>query len=144
MKLEESIEKTRTNSRKIFDTARDRINQAGLAFKNEDYTATINHVNSALELTLKEELGIPTTIREINTGRIIEFCTSERIGPIDYFAEAKKHITSVDNKTKHQGYVPSKAECINALKIIEELILRLESNPIKLTEEMRNRIYGVV
>ena len=138
------IEKTsRENIRemKIFESAEDKLKQAVLSFRKDDYPSTFHNLNTALELVLKDRLGIPTTITKINTSKIIDILVKHKVGPYPYLIEAKKHVVMIDNKIKHQGYVPSKIECINGIKAMEELISKLRSKEIKVTEEIRNKIY---
>jgi len=40
-----------------------------------------------------------------------------------------------------QGYKPSKIDCINGIKAVEELSSEFRTEEIKLTEEIRNKIY---
>jgi len=127
---------------KIFEGANEKIKQAVSSFKKEDYTSAINNLNTALELVLKDKLEIPTTITKINTARIIDICIKNKIGPYPYFSEARKHICSIDNKIKHQGYSSSKIDCINAIKSMEELVSKLRDKKIKLNEDSRNKIYA--
>ncbi len=101
----------------------------------------INNLNTAIELMLKDKLGIPTTLSKINTSTIIDVLVSNKIGPYPYFSEAKRHVSTIDNKIKHQGYKPSKVDCINALKATEDLESKLKNVEIKLPIEVRNKIY---
>mgnify|MGYP001616842579 CR=1 FL=1 len=48
----------------------------------------------------------------------------------------------MDNKVKHVGYVPSKIDCINAIKAVEELFQKLDKENIVLSGEIKNKIYG--
>lgn len=138
----EKVTESKTEQMKIFESANEKIKQAVSSFKKEDYTSAINNLNTALELVLKDKLEIPTTITKINTARIIDICIKNKIGPYVYFSEAKKHICSIDNKIKHQGYSPSKIDCINAIKSTEELVSKLRERKIKLNEDSRNKIYA--
>jgi hypothetical protein len=92
-------------------------------------------------LVLKDKLGIPMTITKINTSNIIDILIKHKIEPYLYLAETRKHILLIDNKIKHQGFSPSKADCINAIKAMEELIFRLKNKEIELNEDIKSKIY---
>ena len=126
---------------KIFESAEEKMKQAGLSFRKDDYPSTFHNLNTTLELILKDKLGIPTTITKINTSNIIDIIVKHKVEPYLYLAEARKRVLMIDNKIKHQGYTPSKIECINGVKAMEEVISRLRDKEIKLTEEIRNKIY---
>lgn len=132
---------TKTKELKIFENADVKMKQAALSFRKEDYSSTFRNLNTALELVLKDKLGIPTTITKINTSNIIDVLAKHKVEPYLYLNEARKRIVMIDNKIKHQGYSPSKTDCISGMKVMEELISRLRDKEIKLTEEVRNKIY---
>ena len=138
------IEKTsesKVKEMKIFEGAEEKMKQAGLSFRKDDYPSTFHNLNTTLELVLKDKLGIPTTITKINTSNIIDILVKHKVEPYLYLAEAKKQVLTIDNKIKHQGYSPSKIDCINGIKVMEELVSKLRDKEIKLTEEIRNKIY---
>jgi len=143
LKLEKTVE-SKIVEMKIFESGNKKIKQAALSFKKDDYISAINNLNTALELVLKDKLEIPTTITKINTSKIIDICVKHKVGPYAYLSEAKKHICLVDNKTKHQGYAPSKIDCINGIKVMEELVSKLKGKEIKLSGELRDKIYAGV
>lgn len=126
----------------IFQGARDKLDEASVCFRREDYSGTINNLNTCLELILKEKFGIPTTIKKINTAKIINLAIKYDIGPIKFFGETRKYVTEIDNKIKHMGYSPSKTESIHAIKNMEELITNFDKYHIKLTDEIINKIYS--
>ena len=126
----------------IFQGAKDKLDEASVCFRREDYSGTINNLNTCLELILKEKFGIPTTIKKINTSKIINLAIKYNIGPIKYFGETRKYVTEIDNKIKHMGYSPSKTESIHAIKIMEELIKNFDTYQITLTDEIINKIYS--
>ena len=128
----------------IFQGARDKLDEAAVCFRREDYSGTINNLNTCLELLLKEKFCIPTTIKKINTAKIINIAIKYDVGPTKYFDETRKFVTEIDNKIKHMGYSPSKTESIHAIKIMEELSKNLENYDITLTEEIINKIYSGV
>lgn len=143
MKLENLQRKvdTERQSGKIFATAEEKIKEAALSFSRDDYGSVINNLNTALELALKDKLGIPSTITKIRTGRIIDIMIANKVGPYRYLAEAQKHVLLLDNKVKHQGYQPSKTECISALKSTEDLVFKLRSHRMKLPKEVQDTVY---
>ena len=126
---------------KIFESADEKMKQAALSFRKEDYTSTFHNLNTALELVLKDKIGIPTTITRINTSKIIEILVKHKVEPFLFLSEVKKRVALIDNKIKHQGYSPSKIDSINGVKAIEELISKLRDKEIKLTDEIKNKIY---
>jgi len=81
------------------------------------------------------KVGIPTTITKINTPKIIDVLVKHKVEPYLYLAEAKKRIVMIDNKIKHQGYLPSKIDCIHGIKAMEEVISKFR------TKEIKNKIY---
>ena len=141
--IEDTIEKD-IEKGDIFQGAKDKLKEASLCFKREDYSGTINNLNTCLELLLKEKFNIPTTIKGINTAKIIEIAIKHKVGPIKYFEEAKKHVLAMDNQIKHRGYSPSKTECIFAIKNMEELCQNLEGYQLTLTDEITRKIYSGV
>jgi len=137
----EKASESKIKEMKIFESAEDKMKQAGLCLRKDDYTSSFHNLNTALELVLKDRLGIPTTITKINTSKIIDILVKHKVEPYLYLSEAKKRVLVIDNKIKHQGYAPTKIDCINAIKGMEELISKLREKEIKLTEEIRNKIY---
>lgn len=138
------IEKTsskKLKEMKIFDSAEDKLKQAGISFRNEDYPSSFHNLNTSLELALKDKLKIPTTITQINTSKILDILVKEKIGPHSYFKEIKKRVIQIDNKIKHQGYSPTKIECLNGIKALEELFSKLRDIELELSEDIRNKIY---
>ena len=137
----EKASESKIEEMKIFESAEEKMKQAGLSFRKDDYPSAFHNLNTALELVLKDKLGIPTTITKINTSNIIDVLVKHKVEPYLFLAEAKKRVLMIDNKIKHQGYSPSKIDCINGIKAMEELISKLRDKEIKLTEEIRNKIY---
>jgi len=137
----EKTSETKIKEMKIFESANEKMKQAGLSFRREDYASTFHNLNTALELVLKDKLRIPTTITKINTSKPIDILIKEKVEPYLYLAEAKKRVIMIDNKIKHQGYSPSKIDCINGIKAMEELISELRDKEIKLSDEIRKKIY---
>jgi hypothetical protein len=112
-----------------------------LSFRKEDYNSCFNNLNTALELVLKEKLRIPLTITKVNTAKIVDILVKHKIQPHLYLSEAKKHITDITNKIKHSGYIPSKSDCIFAMKAMEELFAQLKMTEMELSKEVRNKIH---
>lgn len=139
IKIEKKVRKS-IREGKVFDSADEKIKQAGLAFKKGDFSSTFHCLNTAFELVLKDKIGIPTTITGINTSNIVELLVKHKVEPYLYFKEVKKRVTEIDNKIKHQGYTPSKIDAINGIKAMEELISKLRNKEIKLTDEVKNKI----
>ena len=138
--LEKStIEKTKLL--KIFDSVDEKMNQANICFQNGDYSSTFHNLNTTLELVLKEKVGIPTTITKINTSNIIDILAKYKVEPYRYLVEARKYVLTIDNKIKHQGFSPSKIDCINGIKAMEELINKLRNTNLVLSEEICTKIF---
>lgn len=140
---EEKKSKEKIEEGKIFESAKDKLNAAVISFKREDWSSTMNNLNTSIELALKDKLDIPTTIPNIQTNKIIEILVKHKLGPVEYLKEVQKHVF-LDNKTKHQGYSPPKIDCVNAIKAITDLFARLDKTDIKLTEEIKKKIYGSI
>jgi HEPN domain-containing protein len=140
LEIEKSSE-AKIKGLKIFESAEEKLKQANLSFRKDDYASAFHNLNTALELVLKDKLGIPTTITGINTSNLIDIWVKYKLKAHLYLTEARKRVLMIDNKIKHQGYSPSKIDCINGIKAMEELISRLRSKEITLTEEIRNKIY---
>jgi HEPN domain-containing protein len=126
---------------KIFEGAEEKLKQASLSFRKDDYTSAFHNLNTGLELVLKDKIGIPSTITSINISNVMDVLTKNKVEPYLYLEEVRKHVLVINNKIKHQGYCPSKIDCINGIKAMEELIAKLRNTDIKLTEEIRNKIY---
>jgi hypothetical protein len=137
----EKISESKTSEMKIFESAEEKLKQANISFRKEDYTSTIHNLNTTLELVLKDKVGIPSTITGVNTSNIIDVLTKYKVAPFLYLEEARKHVLLIDNKIKHNAYSPSKIECINGIKAMEELIAKLRNVDMKLNEEVKNKIY---
>jgi len=137
----EKQSKKKISEMKIFESAEEKMKQASVSFREEDYSSTFNSLNTALELVLKDKCRIPTTITEINTSNVIDLLVKHKVESYSYFAEARKRVTEIANRVKHQGYVPSKTEAILGIKAMEELISKLRDKEIKLNDEIRNKIY---
>ena len=126
---------------KIFEGAEQKLEQAANSFRNADYCSTFHNLNTALELALKDKLGIPTTLRGINTSNIMGILTKYKVEPYLYLEEARKHVLVID-KVKHQGYSPSKVESINGIKATEELLAKLKNSELRITDEIREKIFA--
>lgn len=137
----EKVSEIKIRELKIFDSAYDKMKQANLSFRNDDYPSTFNNLNTALELVLKDKLSIPVTITNINTAKIIDILVSNKIGFYVYLKEIQNKLLAIDNKVKHQGYIPSKIECINAIGAMEGLISKSRDQKIDLKEDIKKKIY---
>lgn len=127
---------------KIFEGAEEKLEQAANSFRSEDYCSTFHNLNTVLELVLKDKLGIPTTLRGINTSNIMDILTKYKVEPYLYLEEARKHVLVIDNKIKHQGYSPTKVESINGIKATEELLSKLKNVELRVTEEIKDKIFA--
>jgi hypothetical protein len=127
---------------RILQGAKEKLKEAGISFENNDYDSVINNLNTAIELALKDELDIPTTISKINTRKLLDICISDNIGPVDYLKEIVKHVLEIDNKTKHQGYKPSKLDCINAIASVEGFLNKVNKYPFKINESVKAKIFS--
>ena len=138
--FEEETNKDQTSTR-LFKSSEDKMKEAEIAFEKKDWDGCMNNANTALELMLKEKLGIPTTIKKIKTGRIIDYLLEINKGPTPFLKEAKSKILGENNPAKHIAYSPDKSACVYALKALEELERELKSKEINLTEEETNDIF---
>jgi len=140
LEIEKASEK-KIRELKIFEGASEKLKQANISFRKDDYASAFHNLNTTLELILKDKIGIPLTITKINTSNIIDILVKHKIEPYLYLAEARKRVLMIDNKIKHQAYSATKIECINGIKAMEELISKLRDKEIKLNEESKNKIY---
>jgi hypothetical protein len=138
--LQSNIDK-KNREGKVFATAEEKLKESAASLSRDDFVGVINNLNTALELALKDRLGIPNTISRVRTGRIIDVLVARKLGPYRYLIEAQKHVLQLDNKVKHQGYLPSKADCISALKATEDLLQKLKAWRVKLTKEVQNEVF---
>lgn len=125
---------------KIFESGEEKLKQAGLTFKSEDYVSTFNNLNSAFELIIKDKIGIPTTIPNVNTANIIEVLVKHEIETYLYLNEDRKRVIDIDNKVKHQGYSPSKIEAINGITAMENLVSHLRKLDLNIPDDARSKI----
>lgn len=138
-KEEEMIEKGAT----FMNPSKQMLEQAGVAFKNDDFPGVSNKLNTCVELALKDVLDIPTTIKGINVSKIIDIMISEKIGPTKYIEEVKKHVL-LDNLVKHQGLGIVEARAGNAIASVENLLNKLPSKPYELSETAQSKIWSGV
>lgn len=127
----------------FMNPSRQMLEQAGIAFKNNDFQGVSNKLNTCIELALKEILDIPTTIKGINVSKIIDIMISEKVGSTRYLEEVKKHVI-LDNLVKHQGLVIVEARAGNAISSAENLLNKLPDKPFELSEEVNNKIWSGV
>ena len=137
----EKARESKAKEMKIFESAEEKMKQAALGYRKDDYSSVFHNLNTTLELVLKDKIGIPTTPTKINTSNIIDILTKHKVEPFLYLEEARKYVLTIDNKIKHQGYVPSKIDCINGMKAMEDLVAKLRYAEMKLTDEIKNKIY---
>ncbi|MFQ6130208.1 MAG: hypothetical protein ACE5OT_05335 [Candidatus Hadarchaeaceae archaeon] len=132
----------RIGKRNIFQEAEDKLKEAGVSFSKSDPTSVINNLNTCIELVLKDKLDIPMTITKINTDKIIDICIAHKVGPVEYLKEIQKHVIEIDNGGKHQGYSPSRKDCINAIKATEDFLKKAKKSSFKVKEEIKEEIYS--
>jgi hypothetical protein len=137
----EQATQEKISEQKLFASAQDKLKEAGRSFEAEDYVSVMNNLNTALELVLKDKLEIPTTIKSINTAKILDVLISNRVPHYLFLDEAKKHVLQIDNETKHRPYNPSKADCIIAIKSMEDLMAKLKSTQFNLNSDVKAAIY---
>jgi len=75
---------------------------------------------------------------------IVEICVKHKVEYCPYLSEAQKRIRDIDNKVKHVGYSPTKLDCINVMKCMQDLVSKLRDAEIKLGEEIREEIFKAV
>lgn len=138
IKLEEKSQE-QVRQRKFFADAEEKLKEAGSSFGKEDYPSTMNKLNTALELVLKEVAEIPSTISKINTARIIELWVSNKLPYSIYLSEARKCVLDIDNKIKHLAYKPTQVDCIKGMASIENLFKKFKG--MKLPEDMKTKLY---
>jgi len=85
----EKASETKIRKMKIFDSANEKLKQAGLSFRNDDSASVFHNLNTALELVLKDKLGIPTTITGINTSNLIDIWVKYKLEAHLYLTEAR-------------------------------------------------------
>lgn len=131
----------RNNNEALFYNLEDLIMKAQQAYTRGEYDEVMNRLNTALEILLKEKLGIPLT-KTCKVANIIEVLVKENVGPMDYLKEAQKNILRIDNQGKHIAYISKQSDSITALKAFGEIRNALEKITIALTEEQKKKIYG--
>jgi hypothetical protein len=141
LKLETSS-KEKIDEGKIFQGAEDKLKEAGVSFGKDDWPSVINNLNTCIELALKDKLDIPTTITKINTNKIIDICMADGVGPVEHLKEIRKHVLETDNNVKHRGYIPSKKDCIFAIKATQDFIEQAKKRPFEVTVETKEKIYS--
>jgi hypothetical protein len=137
----EKASETKIEEMKIFESAEEKLKQAGFCFRKDDYPSTFHNLNTTLEMVLKDKVGIPLTITGVNTSNIVDVLVKYKVESYLYLEEARKHVLVIDNKIKHSAYSPTKIECITGIKAMEELVAKLRNVNMKLTEEIKNKIY---
>ncbi|MEK6840931.1 MAG: hypothetical protein AABX79_03180 [Nanoarchaeota archaeon] len=127
---------------KFLDSANDKLKQAGVSFENQDYSGVSNNLNTAVELALKDALDIPSTIKGINTSKIIDVLISYKKGPVEYLKEVKNHVL-MDNLVKHQGVSPVESRAVTAISSVENLFKKLKEQ-IVIDDEIKDKIWSGV
>jgi len=130
----------------LLDSAAEKLAQAGTCFSSEDYSGVSNKLNTCIELALKDVLEIPTTIKGINTSKIIDVMISEKIGAPSlgkYLEEVKNHVL-MDNLVKHVGVAPIPQRAVMAIAATENLLKKLPNMPFNVAEDVREKIWSGV
>ena len=123
--LDKKIEKE-LKGNKIFLEPSDLIKKAGIALRQGNEAYAIHLCDSAIEVFLKEAFDIPSTIVGSGSVKFLSECMILNIpkGMNLYLQETKNKVCQMNNQIKHKGYIPSRLDAINAIKVTEELFLR--------------------
>jgi len=130
----------------VFLGIKEKLKQAGQSFRNQDYSGLFSSLHTAVELTIKDKLGIPLNIGEIKIGRVIGVCIRNRVFPgrETMLKDLNEKICQIDNKVKHFGYNPSPDEADKALLVAEQSLRVLEKDSPNLEEGVRKEISGLL
>ncbi len=140
IKLYEETETLKSEG-KLFLSAREKYKMAEKSFGIDDKPAVFSNLTTALELAIKEKLEIPATIPNIHIRAILKFFVKKKILP-RYSKQILKKIPDLRNPSIHQGFNPSRKDCIDAIKSVDEFLSKLETKKIhkKIIEEAINLI----
>jgi hypothetical protein len=140
------LEENKYNKEKVFHTAKERINLASKSFRDENYPAVMANIHTALEIGLKNKLNVPPTFEGIRVGPLIGMCIRNKIFPeLELFlTEMDKKAAKIDNFSKHQSYVPSKQEALEAYSVAEQFIDKLEKTEPILPKDFYPQLTGSI
>lgn len=138
--VEKQNSKSKKNGSSFLYEAREKWEQACVAFNRGDYPGVSNNLNTCIELALKDVLDIPTTIKGIKTSNLIDIMIADSVGPVAYLKEVKTHVL-MDNLVKHQGLSPVEYRSGMAIKATDNLLKKLPSNPIALSQATSEKIW---
>lgn len=133
-------------AKNLLESASQKLEQAGICFQNEDYSGVSNKLNTCIELAIKDVLEIPTTIKGINTSKLVDLMISEKIGSqalANYLGEVKEHVL-MDNLVKHVGLAPLPQRAVMAIAATENLLKKLPKEPFNVPDDLRNKIWSGV
>lgn len=125
-------------------SAEEKERDAARSLEKEDYAGVIHNLNAALELVLKDQLNIPSSIAKISTSKMMRILVSNKVGPYMDMDEVSRHLLRFDNEGKHRAYPPTKTDCIRAMKSVQDLFAKLRAQPLRLEEDLQNEIYSEV
>jgi hypothetical protein len=125
-------------------TAEEKEKDAARSLEKEDYVGVMQNLNAALELALKDQLNIPTSIAKISASKMMRVLISNKVGPYMDMDEVSRHLLRFDNEGKHRTYLPTKTDCIRAMKSVQDLFAKLRAQPLRLEEDLQNKIYSEV
>ena len=125
---------------KLFASAQDKLGEASISFRNNDFPGVLNNLNTCIELALKEKLNIPTVLKNIGSGKILNILANNNIGPVSYIKQVREYVF-LYNSTKHQGYSPTKSECVTAIKSTEDLLKQLEKLELQVPHRVLKEIH---
>jgi len=119
----------------------DMIKKAGLALREGHEEYCVHLCDSTVEAFLKEVFDVPSTIVGAGSVKFLSECMILNVpeGMSLYLKEVKNKVCQMNNQVKHKGYVPSKLDAINALKVTEELYAR-RRRFFDLSEEDKRKI----
>lgn len=108
---------------KTFLNPSDLIKQAGLALRQGNEAYSINLCDSAIESFLRDIFDVPSTVVGQGSVKFLSECMILNIpaGMDFYLKEVKNKVCQMNNQIKHKGYIPTRLDAINALKVTEEL-----------------------
>ena len=130
----------------VFLGIKEKLKQAGQSFRNNDYPGLFSSLHTAVELTIKDRLGIPLNIGEIKIGRVIGVCIKKNVFPNTgaLLKDLDEKICQIDNDIKHKGYNPSPDQSSKALLVAEQSLRLLEKASPILDKKTREEISSLL
>ncbi len=93
---------------------------------------------------MKDSLEVPLTYKDLRVSNIIDIYVKNKIGPIEHLKELQKHILFIDNKVKHESYIPSRIESIDAIRIMQDFLVQLNKKKMEIPDDVREKILNMV